>query len=161
MSIAWKKGSRFKSDPQKAFEEIESIRLRNGGDADAETIVREARNPALEIHQDYEWDDSKAAHQHRLSTARLMLRCFIEPPPPSANTARPQRVYEVVTIEEGNQPKKVYRSVKDIMADPDSRAELLGRAMRELISFRNRFRDLQELAVVLRAVDELLTEARV
>jgi hypothetical protein len=41
------------------------------------------------------------------------------------------------------------------------RAELLGRALGELVSIRNRYRDLQELAVVMRAIDEVVEKCEV
>ena len=160
MKIAWKSGTHHKVEALVAHEAIEAVRKRNNGDASAEAVVKAAavkRNP---LHPEFTWDDSVAAHEHRLGQARYMMRNLVVVRNELV-TDRPQRVYEVVRVpqdpEKGKQRvRHVYRTTDEIMADPDMRAELLGRALRELITIRNRYRDLQELAVVLRAIDELV-----
>lgn len=37
-------------------------------------VVKEARDPASPLHPLFEWDDSRAAHQHRLATARMIIK---------------------------------------------------------------------------------------
>lgn len=157
--VVWKKGTQWKVKPEVAHREIEKIRTKNNGDVTATKVVSAAQKPRNPLHNDFEWDDQKAANEHRLDTARHMLRTLVVVRE-ETKSDRPQRVYEV-TRENGEASKqgrkrKVYRTAEDIMRDPDTRAELLSRALRELISIRNRFRDLQELAVVFRAVDELV-----
>lgn len=39
-----------------------------------EAVVADAANPASELHSCFEWDDTKAAHQHRLDQARGLIR---------------------------------------------------------------------------------------
>jgi hypothetical protein len=39
-----------------------------------ETVVEKARNPKHTLHREFEWDDSKAAHLHRIDTARQLIR---------------------------------------------------------------------------------------
>lgn len=163
MKIAWKNGTQHKVDAKAAHEAIEAIRKRNGGEASAEAVVNAAKAKRNPLHPEFVWEDSEAANEYRLTQARELVRHLVVIREEIA-TDRPQRVYEVIKQpadpEKGKQRAKyAYRSVDDIMADPDMRAELLGRALRELISIRNRYRDLQELAVVLRAIDEVVETA--
>jgi len=39
----------------------------------AEKLVRAASNPKHPMHKDFEWDDAKAGHQHRLDQARTYI----------------------------------------------------------------------------------------
>ena len=157
MQVKWKNGSQFRAEAGVAHKTIEEIRNRNGGAVAADDVVHAAKAKRSPLHDDFEWDDSKAAHEHRLETARRMLRSFVIVRT-ELKTDRPQRAYEVVREPQDGKHriKHVYKTVDDIMKDTDLRAELLGRALGELISIRNRYRDLQELAVVLRAIDEVV-----
>lgn len=158
MKISWRSGSRFPVEAEVAHKEIERIRNKHAGEAKPEDIVAEAKKQRNPLHAAFEWDDSIAANEHRLETARTILRSIVVVRN-EISTERPQRLYEVVTKQATSptaKARKVYRTTDDIMKDEDMRAELLGRALRELISFRQRYRDLQELAVVLREIDEVV-----
>lgn len=159
MEIRWKQGSQFRTPADVAHGVVEAIRKKNGGSASAEDIVQAAKAARNPLHGDFEWDDKAAAHEHRLWRARNMMNSFVVVRG-DLKTDRPQRVYEVVREPQDGKHriKHVYRTVDDIMKDTDLRAELLGRAMNELISIRNRYRDLQELAVVLRAIDTVVEQ---
>lgn len=163
MQIQWKSGTQHKVKAEVAHAAIELIRKRNGGAATATEVVEAAKAKRNPLHQEFEWDDSVAANEHRLNQARELLRHLVVVRD-DVTTDRPQRVYQVVRQPQedataGERIKHVYRTTEDVMADADLRAELLGRALRELISIRTRYRDLQELAVVLRAIDEVVQSA--
>lgn len=162
MKVTWKSGSRFASDAEAVYAEVTKVAKKHGGDATPELVVEMARNPKSAAHHDFEWDDAIAAKQSREATARKMLRSFVEYRE-DVSTTTPQRVFEIVTTKatETQKPRNVYRHIDDVMADPDARADLLGRALKDLIAFRNRFKHLQELAIVLRAVDEVLAKVKV
>lgn len=157
MEVKWRSGSRFPVDADIAHKEIERIRIKNGGEALPEDVVEAASKARNPLHKAFEWDDSIAANEHRLATARKILHSIVVVRG-ELSTDRPQRVYEVVTkpaASSEEKPRKVYRTAEDIMKDPEMRAEVLQRALKELISFRQRYRDLQELAIVMRNIDEL------
>lgn len=157
MDIRWKSGSSINIDPKIAYQAVEEIRAKHDGDATAEAIVAAAKAKRNPLHDAFTWDDTEAGREYRLTQARKIMRSFVVVRD-DIKTERPQRVYEVVRTKQADTPriKHVYKTVDDIMANEDLRGELLGRALRELISLRNRYRDLQELAVVIRAIDETL-----
>ena len=160
MEIKWKGGSQHKVDAAIAYEAVEAIRKKNGGDVTAHAVVETAKAKRNPLHAEFTWDDSEAGHQYRLVQARKMLQSFVVVRTEIA-TDRPQRVYEVIKVpqkedEKPTRAKHTYRTLDQVMDDPDMRAELLGRALRELITIRNRYKDLQELAIVMRAIDAVL-----
>ena len=164
MEIKWKDGSHHKVDAEVAYKEIEAVREKNGGSIPAEAVVEAAKRKRNPLHPEFEWNDSAAGHQFRLTQARKIIHSLVVVRD-EIKSERPQRVYEVVKLpqeqtDDGKpaRAKHVYKSLEDVMADPDMRSEILGRALRDLIAIRNRYRDLQELAVVMRAIDEVLTE---
>ena len=73
-SVQWAKGSRFKVDPSEARKCLHAIREKLGGYITPEAIVEEAAEDSSPIHDEFEWDDSVAAHEHRKDTARAMTR---------------------------------------------------------------------------------------
>ena len=162
MKIVWKSGSQFKVDVEVAYREVERIRAKNGGNATAEAVVEAAKSKRNPLHEEFEWDDEAAANEFRLTQARSLLRS-IHVIRDEVASDRPQRIYEVVTIRGDDEKKvrKVYQSVEEIMADPDSRAELLARALSELVAWQRRYRNLQEWAVVFRAAGKLLETVEV
>lgn len=167
MDIRWKPGTMYKVDAEVAYTEMEKARSAAGAGANtkelAEAVVKRAKSKRNPLHGEFEWDDAVAAHEHRVFRAKSMIR-HISVKRDDIATSRPQRMYHVVTVspqKPGEKARRAYRTTDEIMKDPDSRAELLGRALNELISFRNRFRDLQELAVVLRSIEEVIETVQV
>ena len=53
---------------------INEIAVENGGKLTAELLVIEAADPDSVLHKSFEWDNDKAAHQHRLDQARTLIR---------------------------------------------------------------------------------------
>lgn len=53
-------------------EELEALVV--DGALDPERVVEAARNPNSSMHKQFDWDDSTAAHEHRLSQARALIK---------------------------------------------------------------------------------------
>ena len=144
-------------DPKVAYRELEKIRMASGGELTPDAVVDAVKSEDHLLHGLFTWDDTKAAREYRKEEARLLSRSikitFVEAP------EAPVKEYQVVTKSAETEEKKnvkVYRSTMDILADPVLRAELLSRALRELVTCQRRFRGLQELVPVFRALDEVL-----
>lgn len=45
-----------------------------GGVIAPEAVVEAARDPASPLHGAFDWDDASAAHEHRIETARKLIR---------------------------------------------------------------------------------------
>ena len=159
MDAKWKPGSQHKVEAVVAYQAIEALKKKENRDSiDPESLVNAAKAKRHPLHTEFEWDDSVAGHEYRLTQARSIIRHIIIPAETS-KTGRNVRMYEMERLpaQPGERrPKAVYKTTEDILRDPESRAALLARALRELMAFRNRFRGLQELAIVVRSIDEVI-----
>lgn len=54
-------------------EVLTHIAATNGGVLTPDDVVEAARDPASPLHERFEWDDSKAAHAHRIYQARKVI----------------------------------------------------------------------------------------
>jgi len=142
-------------DAETAYQEIEKVRAAFGGDIAAEHVVKAASDSANPLHGIFEWDDSEAARQHRLTQARTLMRSievvYEEP------ERRPHRVYEVShAAKRGDkQDATTYRTVEELMTDPASRDRLIGDAIKQAMAFRRRFQALRELQLIFEAIDKV------
>lgn len=160
-SVSWKSHVCIPVKAEIAFREIERLKNGNGQvmPADVVAAARSKRNP---LHAVFEWDDSKAAEQHRISQARHMLRSIVVVYKDESGEKPPVRAFNVQRIEsDSGKPVKVYRSTDDILADPEARMQFLKRALDELIALRKRYRDLQELSIIFRSIDDVLESVKV
>jgi hypothetical protein len=73
MEYAWKEGVRFKSDPNVTGALLEKIRD-EFGEVTPELVLNVAKDKNCSIHNDFQWDDEKAATLYRLDTARRIIR---------------------------------------------------------------------------------------
>lgn len=156
--VCWKSGYPSKGvDAEAAHLALERIRKAHNGELEPAVVVATVEAAKRNVLRKlFEWDDGTAGLAFRLDQARGLLRAVhvIYADPPKVQT----RAYELtVEPQEDAKPRRVYRTTEDVLADPDTRAELLKRAMSELVSFQRRFRGLQELAVVFRSIDDVLT----
>lgn len=119
-------------------------------------VVEKARHGRSALHDIFEWDDTKAAHQHRLTQARHAIRQYkfvIE-----ASDCAPVRALVMVNSRKRPQPgASEYRSITDVLNDDDERAELLAQALSELRKFQRKYAALKE-AVELRGVFNAMGE---
>jgi hypothetical protein len=162
MKASWKKGYHSKIKADIAFNELEKIKDANGGVLTAGIVLINAKKKTCKLHNAFEWDDAKAAEEYRLVQARKMLHS-IEVVYPEAPKQAPHRHYNVIKQEakNGHPPRNVYKTTKEILADPIARDELLGNAIREAISFRKKYAELSELAGVFAALDDFVTHSKV
>ena len=157
MKAYWRKGYHGKIDATVAATELDKIKDDNGGVLTAGIVVQKAKSKRSKLHPAFEWDDAKAADEFRLNQARNMMNS-IEVVYPEHPKQRPVRKYHVVTEKpKMDQPaRKVYQTTREIMQDPIMRDEVLANAIREALSFRRKYAELQELAGVFAALDEFI-----
>ena len=158
MKATWTNGYRGNGDAEKIHLELEKLRSKTG-DLSPDEVVEMARSKDNPAHSEFTWSNAIAAREYRLEQARRMVRSIVvlykETP-----KAGPQRRYVQVTrnIVDNDEVKKkrVYTDVRDALKDPETKAEVLARAINEAASYRRKYAHLSEIAVVLNAIDELL-----
>ena len=146
----WKAGARFKVRAQDAGEELERLRDRFGGSLTPAGIIDAARARQSPIHKIFEWDDSTAAQRHREWQARMLLNS-IRAVVVSAGSTKPKSIIGYVHVnlpEEGN----VYVATDRAMQNSDLREQVLQDALNSLAGWQRRYRHLNELRDVFRAI---------
>lgn len=134
---------------QEVGEYLNDLREKNGGSLKPAVVVRDAKYKRSPLHDYFEWDDSAAAASFREEQARRIIRAVVVEVETSDEEPRQVRAYLAVDNTKG----KKYVTVQDALSDPELRAEVLDRAMRELQSWKQRYQDLKELAPFFKLID--------
>ena len=144
MVYQWKNGSFIKSDANLAGRMCEQLEAT--GDLSAKALLDANRPEDAPLHNEFEWDDSVAAEQYRLSQARHIINCLVV----SEEKQEPTRAFFNIQRSEGQ-----YHSLDLIMRNEDTREALLETALRELSAFQHKYSQLKELANVFASIDEI------
>lgn len=134
--------------------ELEFIRKRSAdGILQAEDVVEFARDERTALHSEFEWDDSVAAHQHRLEQARKIIRLTLTvvESPAGQQTVRMYASCDSDRVKPGGG----YRSLVEVMNSEDLRDQLLHAALRDLRTVRRKYQQLRELQPIFRAIDRV------
>ena len=143
----WKmKGLAKGVDPSIAAEELK--RLQNlHGTVTPELIVREAEKKRSPLHNIFEWDDEKAAYNHRLQQARILLN-NIQVTIITDGKSREISVYEVTTRKEG------YKSIDTFT--PDDIEFVRNGILQDLISLKGKLKLYNEFDKVLAYIEQAI-----
>lgn len=137
-------------DPQKVGLALTATALKHGGKLVAEDALEEARDPRHVLHRHLEWNDGKAAHQHRLAQMRSIIRIVrieVGTPPEM------RRAFINAPADDG----RAYRTLADVLGSGDLRDLILQQAERDLAAWRHRYNELREICEL---VDVALVELR-
>ncbi len=139
-------GTYFKGDPQKCYEEIQTL----GTEYTPQQILDLARDESTELHKCFEWDDTIAAEKWRLQTARQIC-CSIKVKIEKSET-------ELVSyrIIQHDSQRQAYAPVILTVRNEDEYTRLLNRAKAELESFRKRYKNIVELESVIDEIDKFV-----
>jgi hypothetical protein len=124
--------------------ELKTLSDRHRGILKPQVVVDAARDPSSPLHDRFTWDDSVAAEKYRLEEARNLIRLVIEVIPNTDN--KPHNVY--VSLSQDAAKGGGYRTMVSVLSAAESRAILLEDARREMESFEQKYRTLQEFAVM-------------
>jgi len=168
----FREGCHLSGDAQQVGEHLEGIRARSHN-LTPELVLDDARAEQSPLHDYFEWDDGKAAEQHRLNQAGHLIRSitvtYIETPKARPRQVslegvqrqqdppvRPVRAFVAVTRDGA----RGYESTATAMNDSEMRRQVLQRAYTELDSVGRKYRELQELADVFSALDQVALSLR-
>jgi hypothetical protein len=146
----WREGSRLKGDPQVVGEALDRMKVRN-----AESIVKAAKKPTSVLHEYFEWDDKKAAHQHRLVTARHISRSLmvklIDPQVP----AQEIEVRAFPCLNNGD-----YVRIREVLSDSEMYDQVVARVTGMLRSCENDLRNYSRLNNKLTQAADMIENTR-
>lgn len=139
-------------------EELERLREQNGGElVQPEQVIEFARlNRNSALHAEFEWDNTKAAHQFRLEQARRIIRLNIDVlETPGGDVTVPMYVSLVSDRKNGGG----YRRLNAVMNNAEMRAQFLQQALDEFQRVRRKYETIRELAPVFAALDRVSRNA--
>lgn len=147
----WRKGSHHKVSATVAGKEIQRLLKERGGELEADDVVQSASSPASPLHREFEWDDTKAAREHRLCQARNLMNSIQVTLVGKDEEPITMSVFVAVQTEE----EKRYMDVTVAMGDSEKRENILAQALRELKAFQRKYGNLKELATVIEAIGSI------
>lgn len=168
----FKIGAHISGDAQKVGERLEAIRIKNDG-LTPTVVLNDARQESSVLHGYFEWDDSLAAEKYRLDQAGHLIRCVTVVYPDQKLEADPRQISleSVPAVVEAPRSvrafvavkrdgERLYESTERAMGDDEMRRQVLAQAHDELASVGRKYRELQELAGVFLALDQVASKLR-
>lgn len=139
MVYKWRIGYNFKADPEKAAKVMN--KLAKTGQLNAETLVEVSRPKNAPLHDDFEWDDTKAAENWRKQQGRCMINSLLMiPEETSSKEKEPIRAFFKVDQVDNSQ----YESTAVLIRTQNGRDALREQAQKELNSYMGKYRNVLE-----------------
>jgi hypothetical protein len=127
-------------------------RIKSMGKLTPKNVVEEARAKESPIHKCFEWNDGRAAERYREHQARMLIGSIEVVVKTRTSPAAPVRAFVNVR----NKGVREYTPIAVAMNNKEMREQLLQRALHDLVSWRERYHTLKELAAVVAAADLVL-----
>lgn len=146
---SWRDGCRAPKGMKAEVAAKELARLEeSAGALTPEVVVESAKDKRSPLHSVFEWNNAKAAHQHRLEQARHLI-ASIEVIYEQAPVVGAVRAY--VNVESGDGRR--YARTEDALSFSDVRQRVLTRALQEASDWQRRYKQITELSEVFVAID--------
>lgn len=135
--------------------ELEKIRAACGGVLTPDAVVEAAKDPLHPLHGRFEWDDAKAAHQHRLWQARVLIHGA------TIKVVRDEREVRVpVYLSDPRVPhnEQGYRPTTEIRRVEDEARVAMRRELTSAASAIERARNVADALDMVEELDALLAQ---
>lgn len=151
-------GFNFKLPAQTVGEKLEEVERKYGSVTSA-NFLNESRPEDSSTHSLFEWDDSIAAEEWRLHTAKKIIGSvkIVVPTPTNPEQSVIVRAWVNKEVDD-NRTKAAYVSFSramDMGQENTYRAIVISNAKRELAEFANKYRTYVEFAGVIAEIDKL------
>jgi hypothetical protein len=144
-------------NPREAAEELNRIAKANRGELTPEKVVENAQSNRSPLHDYFTWDDTEAARKCRLIEASNLIRSIkvtVETHPQDP----PKLVRAFINVRtetdgEEAEASSCYVPLRVALNNNEYRKQMLLNAAMELTSFRRKYSLLNELSLVVEALD--------
>lgn len=143
----WKTASYIKANADVAGKMCEDLEKTVG--LTPETLLNANKAEDAPLHNEFEWDDTEAAHKYRLGQARHIIQCLVTVPEGQREEAIPVRAF-VVTEEVAK-----YEHINAVLKSENKYDIMLRQAMNELQAFKRKYAALKELAPLFETINEI------
>jgi hypothetical protein len=150
MVYQWKSGSCIKANAQAAGEQMEKLAASKTG-LTAESLLTANKPASAPLHNEYEWDNTKAALAWRLQQSRHLMNSIITVQTEESQENNQAEPVAVRAFFPTGQSK--YEPLSVIVQEKSKYDKLLETALRELQSFRKKYETLKELQPVFNAME--------
>ena len=153
-NFQWAKGFQVDANPNAVGEVFARLEGDNQP-LDEAVVVEEARDVNSPLHPCFEWNDSVAARQHRLTQARYIIRglCVLVENDPDAE---PIRAY--VSIKKPREVDREYVALNRVMSDAELFEQACQQLKQELARLESRYKHFVNIASVLHGTQEQVQE---
>ena len=148
-----------KKDAKLMYRRLAQMYEENDESLSAEDVLAEAKNKNSPFHKWFEWDDEKAAHQHRLKQARDLIGSveIVRKTDPRADKDGRIRGFvnitrNVVDADGNSVQKRTYVPTVKAMENKEQRQLLLNQALADFENLERKYGALSELAKVFASV---------
>jgi hypothetical protein len=139
------------SDAMVVGNHLELLRKRHKGELTPEDVLADAKGHNSPLHSFFEWDDSEAAHQHRLAQARGLIRSVVAIYTSTNEPARRMKAF--IHIPEPGTPH--YRDTAQALSETKTRELVLRRAWAEFQEFKRKYEGLLEFSAIFEVAEEV------
>lgn len=137
-------------DAQIVGEELDKIRQSNGGRLTPEDVLNAASDPASPLHTAFEWDDTLAARQWRLTQARRVIVSVTVINSPVSQASRVAAYVSVKTPEHG----RTYVPTVEALDDEALKERVMDQVRVFIETLQRRYSAYQNIQVALTALKE-------
>jgi len=138
-------------DSQAVGAELDTLDARHGG-LTPEIVVKAAKPKRSPLHDAFEWDDAAAATKYRLRQAGNLIRSVVVE---SEDHPIVRRFVNVIRADDEGETLRRYMTLDAALADKEARLQVLANAKADLVAFRCKYANLQEVAEVIEIIDRL------
>ena len=150
-------GSRLTMDQAQTYGGyLNAMSEQHNGKITPQIVVDDAKDPKSPLHDYFEWDEKKAAHQWHITQAQYLIRSIHIVVKSEDGTEDTVRLFHNVTVSSPEDPERaerVYITIKDAMEDEVTREQIIQKALGYLKSWRKRYSQYTELAELFMAID--------
>jgi len=161
------KNRMFKISAKAVGERLSELYQKNGF-ITRKIVLDDAKDNDSPIHLGFDWNDKVAAENWRLEQAGQLIRNLIitvEKPDDKGETKKVEvRVFH--NIRDDNNPynkesNSRYIIVNDIMNDPHASDYLLQKAFSDMVAYREKYSNLNELKPHIHLIDKIIDDLKV
>jgi len=142
-------------DSQTAGEEVERIRVKNGGTLSPRQLWESQRDPDSVLHEAFTWDDQVAGEKYRDIESRQIVKNLKVV---YVNESQEQASVKAFSSIRTGRTSRVYVETLSAMQDEQTGSEILQEAYNGLVSWRNRWRDLCGAADFFTTLDSAIDQ---
>lgn len=134
------------------------ITSRHRGKLQAEDVVTEAQRKESPLHRHFEWSNSKAAHQHRLSQARLLIRSvevvLVEQTSEGPKEILVSRQFPNLNERDGLHGASPYRNVDEVLSNKAMTDQWVANALAEAEQWMARYNNIAALSSIHKEIEK-------